>query len=145
MNQAFPSIITNSFPIPHAVCKTTTVTVVHLQYSDSCLPRLCNLQGVSLLCIEIPVSVVGASSGIGRGTAIHIASLGARLVISGRSTESLQVSNICDRIQHRSLLYPAHIILQQDKSTIFEVNVCCLDKHFSSISRYLRRPEILTT
>lgn len=38
------------------------------------------------------ISFTGASSGIGRGTAILFASLGSRLVLSGRDQTELQVS-----------------------------------------------------
>lgn len=44
-------------------------------------------------CDNICIFCTGASSGIGRATAVHFASLGARVVISGRNADSIQVSD----------------------------------------------------
>jgi len=42
----------------------------------------------------VVVLYVGASSGIGRATAIHFASLGSRLALCGRNEVNLQVCYI---------------------------------------------------
>ena len=38
------------------------------------------------------IIIIGASSGIGQASAIHFASLGAKLVITGRKEAALQVN-----------------------------------------------------
>ena len=40
---------------------------------------------------EAVFMLTGASSGIGRGTAIHLSTLGCRLVLAGRDAAALQV------------------------------------------------------
>ena len=42
------------------------------------------------------IKIVGASSGIGEGTAVHFAKLGSRLSLAGRSADNLsRVSLLC--------------------------------------------------
>ena len=55
-----------------------------------CLVFLCRMLLSSFTFVATDI-FEGASSGIGRGVAIHLASLGAKLVITGRDAQQLQV------------------------------------------------------
>ena len=54
---------------------------MHIQYNE------CIYTHILIINVDI-----GASSGIGRATAIHFARLGAKLSLTGRSLEQLQAS-----------------------------------------------------
>ena len=46
--------------------------------------------------VKIAFYYIGASSGIGEGTAVHFAKLGSRLSLAGRSVENLtRVASLC--------------------------------------------------
>ena len=46
---------------------------------------------------------VGSSSGLGRGTAIHFASLGTRLILTGRDVNALKVCFAIEISQKRKM------------------------------------------
>ena len=62
------------------------------------------------------VLVTGASSGIGKGTAIHMAGLGCRLSIVARNTEALaEVAELCKKAGSPDVLVAPHDLSIEDE------------------------------
>lgn len=73
------------------------------------------------------VLITGASSGIGEGTAVHFAKLGARLSLAGRSVENLtRVVGLCREqglAENDILTIPGDINKDDDRKTLVESTI----------------------
>lgn len=89
------------------------------------------------------VLITGASSGIGRATAIHLSELGAKLALTGRNVTNLEkVSRECESISKSApLLIPAEISNEQDVKNIIDSTI----KHYSKLDVLVNNAGVLET
>lgn len=89
------------------------------------------------------VLITGASSGIGRATAIHFAQLGAKLALTGRNVSNLEkVSKECESVSKLApLLITAEISNEQDVKKIIDSTL----KHYSQLDVLVNNAGTLET
>lgn len=90
------------------------------------------------------VILTGASSGIGAGTAKHLSTLGATLVLSGRNVENLNIiaseCTVCDGVP-KPLIVPGDVTDEKYIEKLIEITV----KTFGKINVLINNAGILST